>query len=163
MQFSRRKQNRLQEYDYSTPNAYFITICTKDRKCYFWDKMVVSCACSDKISLSKYGKIVCEYIMKIPQHYPSVSVDNFTVMPNHIHLLLQINTGNDGRPLAAPTVSRVINQVKGAISKEIGFSVWQKGFYDHVIRCGDDYTEVWKYIDNNPARWLEDELYIHEK
>ena len=94
---------------------------------------------------------------------PGSAVDTYVIMPDHIHLLLQINTGNDGRPLAAPTVSRVINQVKGAISKEIGFSVWQKGFYDHVIRRGDDYTEVWRYIDNNPARWLEDELYIHEK
>ncbi len=163
MDLPKRKPTRLIGYDYSTPGAYFITVCTKDRKSYFWAERALSCTCSDKISLSKYGEIVCEYVLKISEHYPSVTVDNFTVMPNHIHLLLQINTVNEGRPVAAPTVSRIINQVKGVISKKIGFSVWQKGFYDHVIRCGEDYMEVWKYIDNNPARWLEDELYIDEK
>ena len=85
------------------------------------------------------------------------------VMPNHVHLLLQIRTDIDGRPMAAPTVSSVINQMKGSISKQIGFSVWQKGFYDHVVRGEQDYREIWNYIDGNPARWAEDKLFIIDR
>jgi hypothetical protein len=62
--------------------------------------------------------------------------------------------------MAAPTISTAVNQLKGIISKQIGFSVWQKGFYDHVIRGKQDYLEIWNYIDGNPYRWQEDELLI---
>lgn len=88
-----------------------------------------------------------------------ISVDAFVIMPNHIHLLLQINTDEDGRPMAAPTVSMVVNQMKGAVTKQIGHSVWQKGFYDHIIRGEKDYLDVQKYIEDNPYKWEEDEMY----
>lgn len=78
--------------------------------------------------------IVQQDIRDIPGYYPTITVDHAVIMPNHIHLLLQINTDIDGRPMAAPTISTVINQTKGVISKKAGFPVWQKGFYDHVIR-----------------------------
>ena len=81
-------------------------------------------------------------------------------MPNHMHLLLQINTDIDGRPMTAPTISTVINQTKGIISKKAGFSVLQKGFYDHVIRNDNDYRDIWNYIEWNPGKWTEDKLYI---
>ena len=61
--------------------------------------------------------------------------------------------------IAAPTISMVINQTKGAVSKKAGFSVWQKGFYDHVIRNDKDYQDIWSYIEGNPSRWAEDKLY----
>ena len=64
--------------------------------------------------------------------------------------------------MAAPTFSTVINQIKGVISKKAGFSVWQKGFYDHVIRGEQDYLDVWNYIDGNPGKWAEDKLYISD-
>ena len=109
--------------------------------------------------LTKYGKMVDEIILSIPAHYPSVSVDDYVIMPNHIHLLLQIHTDPDGRPMAAPTIQTVVNQMKGAASKWAGFSLWQKGFYDHIVRNDRDYQEILRYIQGNPAKWLEDKLY----
>ena len=66
----------------------------------------------------------------------------------------------DGRPMAAPTISTVVNQMKGFVSKKAGFSVWQKGFYDHVIRGAQDYADVWNYIEGNPSRWMDDALCV---
>ena len=114
--------------------------------------------CKKEVMLTKYGKMVDEVILSIPAHYPSVSVDDYVIMPNHIHLLLQIHTDPDGRPMA-PTIQTVVNQMKGAASKWAGFSLWQKGFYDHIVRNDRDYQEIIRYIQGNPAKWLEDKLY----
>ena len=64
--------------------------------------------------------------------------------------------------MAAPTVSMIVNQLKGAVSKQVGFSLWQKGFYDHVVRGEADYREIWQYIQGNPGRWVEDKLYSED-
>ncbi len=91
--------------------------------------------------------------------YECVFVDNYVIMPNHIHLLIRIE--NDSRRTQfAPTVSRIIKQFKGSVTKQLGMSVWQKGFYDHVVRDEYDYQVRWQYIDENPPKWAEDELYI---
>ena len=81
-------------------------------------------------------------------------------MPNHIHLLLQIQTDADGRLISAPTISTVVRLMKRETSRQIGFGIWQRGFHDHVIRGERDYQEIWTYIDNNPAKWAEDRFYI---
>ena len=65
---------------------------------------------------------------------------------------------DNGRPMTAPTIATVVNQMKGIVSKKVGFAVWQKGFYDHIIRGDADYREVWEYIENNPGKWAEDKL-----
>ena len=160
MELPTRKPNRLTEYDYSTPNAYFITVCTQDRKNLFWTDAGAPVDCPENIPLTNLGMMVKQVVYDIARHYPSITVDHAVVMPNHIHLLLQIKTDIDGRPMAAPTISTVINQTKGAASKMAGFSVWQKGFYDHVIRNDNDYRDIWNYIEGNPAKWAEDNLYI---
>lgn len=160
MELPRRKQNRLAEYDYSTANAYFITICTKNRRNLFWKDMTAIIDRPENVPLTKPGRTVWQSILDIPKHYPVIQVDRFVVMPNHIHLLLQINADAGGRPMAAPTISVVINQLKGAASKKAGFPIWQKGFYDHVIRGERDYLEIWNYIEGNPGKWAEDQLYI---
>ena len=162
MELPKRKQNRLTEYDYSTPNAYFITICTQNRKNLFWKDVRNTIGCPENIPLTDIGMMVKQVILDIPKHYPAITVDHAVIMPNHIHLLLQINTDADGRPMAAPTISTVINQTKGAASKIAGFSVWQKGFYDHVIRSEQDYLDIWNYIEGNPSKWEEDKLYISD-
>ena len=113
--------------------------------------------------MTDLGMMVKQVIYDISRHYPAITVDHAVVMPNHIHLLLQINTDTDGRPMAAPTISTVINQMKGVISKNAGFSVWQKGFYDHVIRNDNDYRDIWNYIEGNPGKWSEDKLYISHR
>ena len=160
MELPKRKPNRLTEYDYSTPNAYFITVCTQDRKNLFWTDVRAAIEYPENIPLTNLGMMVKQVIYDITRHYPAITVDHAVVMPNHIHLLLQINTDIDGRPMAAPTISTVINQMKGVISKKAGFSVWQKGFYDHVIRNDNDYRDIWNYIEGDPGKWAEDKLYI---
>ena len=160
MTFPQRKPNRLTEYDYSTPNAYFLTICTENRKNLFWKDVGAIIDRPENIPLTNLGCLVRQCIIEIPMHYPMISVDNFVVMPNHIHLLLQIHTDADGRSLIAPTISTVVRLMKGTVSKQAGFSVWQKGFYDHVIRNDKDYQSIWNYIQGNPSKWTEDQLYI---
>ena len=160
MEFPRRKQIRLAKYDYSSANAYFITICTKNRKNLFWQNVGAIIDRPENVPLTALGAIVRNCIEEIPTHYPAVSVDQYVIMPNHIHLLLQIHTDGNGRSMIAPTISTVVRLMKGAVSRTAGFPVWQKGFYDHVIRGEQDYREIWNYIEGNPGKWTEDKLYI---
>ena len=162
MDLPKRKPNRLPEYDYSTPGAYFITICTKDRKNLFWGNVGASIARPQDVQLSAFGKIVDHAIRQISIHYPAISVDHYVIMPNHIHLLLQIHTNENGRAMLAPTVSRVVQQLKGSITKQIGSSVWQKLYHDHVIRGEQDFRKIWEYIDNNPMQWALDCFYTFD-
>lgn len=159
MEIPQRKPNRLSDYDYSTPGAYFITFCTKDHKCLFWKAVGASIARPQTPQLSNYGAIVDAAIRSIPNHYPAISVDHYVVMPNHIHLLLRISSDSNGLPMAAPSISRVVQQLKGIVTKQIGHSVWQKLFHDHIIRNEKDYLKIWEYIDSNPAIWTDDCFY----
>ena len=88
MALPQRKTNRLPDYDYSTPGAYFITICTKERKCLFWENVGASIARPQTPQLSRYGLIADAAFQNIPNCYPEISLDHYVVMPNHIHLLL---------------------------------------------------------------------------
>ena len=107
----------------------------------------------------KSGKKAEQGILDISKHYESVKVDYYVVMPNHIHLLLSLCAS--GRSMTAPTIGRVVQQLKGSISKKAGFSCWQKSFYDHIIRNQTDYNEICEYIENNPLKWKEDRFYIN--
>jgi len=97
-------------------------------------------------------------IRAIPDHYPGISVDQYIIMPDHVHLILALrHIGPDGRQIAAPTpLSNVIQQMKRITSKQAGISLWQKGFYDHVIRNDEDLANVRQYIRNNPLKWIQD-------
>ena len=163
MELPKRKPNRLADYDYSQPNAYFITICTKNKEQLFWKKVGASIARPEQINLSAYGKIVEEAIINISTHYPMITVDNYVIMPNHIHLLLQTQTDHNGRAMLAPTISVVVQQMKGYITKKIGTSIWQKLFHDHVVRGEKDYLKIWNYIEGNPSKWEEDCFYVKEE
>lgn len=158
MEQPKRKPTRLKEYDYSSAGVYFITVCTKNKKPLFWNNVGASIARPHSALLSVYGKIVDDAIRQIPIHYPDINIDNYVVMPNHIHLLLSIEGDTNGRPMVAPTISRVIQQMKGYVSKQIGYSIWQKLFIDHIIRNERDYIEHYTYIENNPIKWEFDEL-----
>lgn len=160
MEFKQRKKNRLVSYDYSSNGAYFVTICAKDRKNLFW-AVGASSARPNEIALSDIGLIVERAIQSIPIHYPQVSVDHYVIMPNHVHLLLQIYE-DERRAMLAPTVSRVIQQMKGYVSKRVGTGIWQKSFYDEIARNEQDYLAYWNYIEGNPLKWAEDEYYFEE-
>lgn len=149
-----RKRNRLKHYDYSSCGAYFITICTSDRRNYFWNGVGATIGRPQDVDLSQYGKLVDEAINNIPSIYPALKLDHYVIMPVHIHLLLIIRADEYGRPMVAPTISRVVQQLKGYITKRIGHSIWQKLFFDHVIRNRQDYEEHVKYICDNPVKWV---------
>lgn len=136
-----------------SPGAYFLTLCTSERKNYFWEKVGATIGRPKKAELSFYGKIVDEAISDIPKIYSSVTVDHYVIMPDHIHLLLTIHSDEFGRPMVAPTIERIIKQFKGFVTKRLGVSIWQKLFFDHVIRNKSDYDEHAKYIEENPSRW----------
>lgn len=162
MDYPKRKHNRLAQYDYNTPGAYFVTVCTKDRRELFWADVGASIARPQDIALSEFGAVVEKAIQNIPSHYPAVNVDKYVIMPNHIHLMLRICCDADGRPMVAPTISTVVQQMKGYVTKAIGSSLWQRSFHDHVVRDEKDYREIWQYIDENPMKWEEDVFFPKE-
>ncbi len=154
-----RKQNRIEQYDYSSSGAYFVTVCTAGREKVFWEslpKSAVGAAISrpQAIPLSPAGQITEKAICQIGEHYDSVRVDKYCIMPDHIHMIIRINSSENGRILSAPTLSTVVGQMKRWVSKHIGHSVWQKSFYDHAVRNRADYEEIWRYIDENPLKYL---------
>ena len=159
MRLPQRKPNRLQYFDYSLPGAYFITICTKNRQNLFWKDPHAAIVSPDDIVLSPWGQIVASAILNIPSRYPAVSLDHYVVMPNHVHLLLQIQTDPQGGIISTPPISVIVQQLKGYCTKQIGTSVWQKLYHDHVIRDENDYKKIWEYIDNNVTQWEMDCFY----
>lgn len=149
--FHSRKNPRLKRYDYTTPNYYFITICTWEKRCIFWNRG----------KLNQYGEIAKQGLEEITQHFPYVVVDKFVVMPNHVHaiLILQADKTN---------ISTVVGQYKSIVSKRIhefdaDCKVWQTSFHDHVIRNQKDYERIWLYIEANPARWEDDCFFLSEQ
>ena len=152
--------NRLSLFDYSQPGYYFITICTKTPHSIL--RRGAQCAPAPLPPLTSAGLAAERFLLEIPVHYPMISVDHYVVMPNHVHLILVITAGHigtDGRTVCAPTVSRVVRGWKEAVTKQIGVSIWQKSFHDHIIRTETDYLRIWNYIDTNPAKWREDCYY----
>ena len=149
-----RKINRLPFYDYSQNGAYFVTVCTQDRR------RILSDIVGDGFPVPKpYGMIAEKLIQQIPMKYPAVCIDAYVIMPDHIHLLLRIDplTGT-GDP--SPTLGSIIGWYKYQATKQInltsgsqGQRIFQRSYYDHVIRNQQDYLEAWQYIQNNPRAW----------
>lgn len=181
----KRRPNRLSGYDYAQAGAYFITVCTRGREPVFWCAPDAVGAHSVRpprpepplpelsaeigqaplpagAVFSSEGQAVVAAIGEIPRRYPMVTVDASAVMPNHVHLLLQIHGGNDGaigRTMCAPTVSRVVKHWKEAVTKRIHRTVWQRSFHDHIIRNEPEYRLVGAYILSNPVRWQQDRFH----
>lgn len=150
-----RKQNRLTGYDYSKEGAYLVTICTKNKEHILSDVVGADIIRPGYVVLNEYGKLVNYAIETIPKCYPNISVDKHIIMPNHIHMIVVINEQNPQK-----TLSTVVGQMKRWVSKQIGESIWQKTFHDHVIRDEEEYLIKWNYIDTNPSRWTEDDYYV---
>ena len=142
--FPKRKNPRMSHYDYTQPGYYFITICTKDKKCIF----------GAPCCLNPYGQAAKWGLDEIEKHTKGIKVDKYVVMPNHIHAILVLtdNTAD---------LSVVVGQYKSAVTrriheKEQNIKVWQASYHDHVIRNEQDYLKIWNYIDTNPIRWEKD-------
>jgi len=158
-----RKPNRLKDYDYSQEGCYYVTICTEDKTNYFGS------VADEKMILNKYGNIAHENWLKILEHFEDVSLDEFIVMPNHVHgIIVIVNEDNAGNaymhslPNTSRTkmlLSRIIQQYKSSVSRNIRkiyhlktFS-WQKSFYDHIIRDEKDLSNIREYIYHNALKW----------
>ena len=172
-ELKKRKDNRLKYYNYSSPGAYFITMCTAGRINLFWNNapdiqavcwnpVGANCVRPQNLPLSDIGEIVLKELEEWGRTYEKVSLSSFVVMPNHLHVLVVISEDEYGRPQVAPTIDRMVKQFKGTVTKKVGISIWQKSFHDHIIRSREDYNEHLKYITENPMRWQYDELYGEE-
>jgi len=146
-----RKTIRLQGYDYSKSGVYFVTVCVTDRH------MLLGNVIENKVVLTEIGQIVEDAIQVIPSVYDSVSVERHVVMPNHVHMLLVLRSALDH---AAPSVSRIIQQWKGIITKQATFAFWQRSFHDRIIKDRDKYQMITEYIENNPRNWKQDRFYV---
>ena len=161
-----RKPNRLATFDYSRGGAYFLTICTQDRKRIL--SKIVGTKVGDgaydipQIQLTRIGKIVEKYILST-SNIKGVSVVEYVIMPNHIHLILCVD--DDGTSRApSPTkqnsiASHTVSTLKRFVNKEIGENIFQRSFYDRIIRNNDEYMEICNYVRLNPDNWENDELY----
>ncbi len=162
MSLPNRKTIRLKDYDYSANGVYFVTICSKDRQHLFWNVGAISDRPPKQPDLTRIGHIAEKLINQTPKIYSDIHIDKYTVMPNHVHILISINKpdyAETRRSLIAPTISRIIKQYKSAVTKEAGMSIWQKSFHEHIVRDEQEYQQIWRYIDENPLKWQQDCYY----
>ena len=152
-----RKRNRLERYDYSSAGMYFITICTKNKERLLGT--VTESAESPSVRLSEFGTIIQQQIHSI-NNVAFIHVENFVVMPNHIHMILSIadhQVPQTGR--ANELLPSTIGGFKRLCKKRIGWDVFQRSYYDNVIRTQKRFDLIWNYIEDNPRRWKEDCFY----
>lgn len=168
-----RKPLRLKNYDYSSQGSYYITICTKNRKNLFWQNGVPSSRrdnpCGCPLEYSHLG-IIADRTIPIIENKYSVVIDKYVIMPNHIHMLIQFPKWAGASP--APTLSQVIGAYKSLVANQwlqvckdnqtkMG-AIWQRSFFEEIIRNESHYLHVWNYIDTNPYRWSEDEYFLED-
>ena len=161
MEFKQRKRTRLPEYDYSTPGAYFVTICTQDKKHYFGEITGFT------MHLSAIGQIVINEVETASKYNPNVEIINYVVMPNHVHLMIRISDDCDDMLKMDRDISEVVRKIKACVtrySKRYGLlskdsKLWQTSYHDHIVRGREDYQNIWEYIDTNVQRWEKDRYY----
>lgn len=160
MALPQRKRNRLKFYDYSSAGCYFVTICTHNGEWLF----------GDSNELSNAGKIVDEQIQAIKTHYSDIKIDNYVIMPNHIHMMVTI--GCEAMPDEENTIcgevlgknthnslEKIVGLFKSGVTREVHkvepkiLKVWQRSYFDHIIVGKKEYDEIWDYVDANPIRW----------
>jgi putative transposase len=178
-----RRSIRLKEYDYAQAGAYFITICVQGRECVLGEVV------NGEMRLTDWGRVVQYEWEQLPQRFPNVQCDAFVVMPNHAHGIVVITDDGRGTAGRAPTASRapttsraptaeqfgkpvpgslptIVRSFKSAVTKRIndtrdtpGAVFWQRNYWEHVIRNDADLARIREYIQNNPARWMDDQLH----
>ena len=143
-----RKRIRIRDYDYSKENVYFITICIKNRL-----ELLGRIIKENYIELTPEGKIVKHNINKIEEIYDNAIIDEYIIMPNHIHMLLEIKYRKD------VSISKIIKHYKTNVSKEVTYSIWQKSFYEHIVRNEKEYLKIKEYVRNNIINWKNDKYF----
>ena len=155
MSVQKRKSPRLKEYDYSLPGAYFVTVCTKEKKCLLSEFVGEGLCPLPENRLTPIGEEIKSSIRFINDNYPGVTIDRYVIMPNHIHLIVIIETGGDG----TPPLQDIIGRLKSYTTGKYGAELWQRSYHDHIIRGEEDYQKIWNYIDENPLKWEVDCFY----
>ena len=155
----KRKHPRLDNYDYSSTGAYFVTICTQNRRCVL-SRIVgrgLAPAETTEIEYTLFGEIAEKQLFLLADRYPYLTIDQYVIMPNHIHAILILN-GETAGASPRPTVTDIVCAYKSLTTRECkknGFEgkLFQTSFYEHIIRGRKDYEEIVKYIYENPKRW----------
>ena len=155
--FKPRKRNRKLGFDYSSEAIYFVTICCKDRV-HFFGKII-----NGEMYLNESGKIVNSQINWLEEQYGYCHVHNAVVMPNHVHILLEI-WKSENPDVKVKSLSSLIGAFKTTASKQIhladnGDFAWQRSFHDHIVRNETRYQIIFNYISENPGKWEEDKFY----
>ncbi|MDO8519330.1 MAG: transposase [Deltaproteobacteria bacterium] len=157
-----RKKLRLKWYDYSQAGGYFVTICARDRACLFGRVI------GGKMEMNEAGKNIESVWKRLPERFPQIKLDEFVIMPNHIHGILIIDGVGAIHELPLPrrrqmTLPMAMGFLKMNTSKHInnwrktpGLPVWQRNYYEHIIRDERDLVKIREYIANNPLKWDED-------
>ena len=166
MELPKRKPNRLSSYDYDREGTYFLTICTQDRQCLLSKIVGGGAYDAPENQLTDFGKIAEKYILS-GNRMDRITVEKYVIMPNHIHLLLTVDMNSGGTSKApSPTnaiVPHFVSTFKRFCHREIGKTIFQRSYHDHVIRNEQDYLKIWNYIEGNPSKWEEDCFYVKEE
>ncbi len=169
-----RKSLRLKDYDYTQNGAYYVTICAHNRRCVFGNVR------SGEMMLNDAGTMTEEWWKKLPDRFPGIEMDEFIVMPNHLHGIINIvgapfmGALNEDRATikVAPTLGQLIGAFKSITTNEYIRNVktnnwpsfnrqfWQRNYYEHVIRNESDLNCIREYIVINPTKWEQDEYYV---
>lgn len=152
----RRRSIRLKNYDYSQAGAYFVTLCTHNRECLFGEIL------DDVLQLNESGRVLQKTWEDLPNHYHHVELDAWIIMPNHVHGVIILTPASTNTRHGLPEIiralksfsSRHINKMHGTP----GRAIWQRNYWEHVIRNEADLLRITEYIQNNPAQWALDQL-----
>ncbi len=165
----KRKRNRLHGFDYGTEGCYFITLCTNNRQQLFRMEhpvIVGNDLCVVPHDLPLQNRILRKWIKETEQKFQTIRFDNYIIMPDHIHFIVNITERHAGRSLQdamrffkAMTTNEYIRAVKNGLLPTYDKKIWQKSYYDHIIRNEQDYIQTIQYIANNPEKWM----LVHEK
>lgn len=161
----KRKNLRLKNFDYSQAGYYFITICTKDKQKLLSNIAEGGSFDAPTIELTLIGKEIVKTIDFIENQDANILFDKYVIMPNHLHAIIILQGEPGGR--GSPPLQKIIEQMKSFTNKRYneinrtrGLILWQRSYYDHIIRNEKVYKEIWSYIDTNPSKWEEDKYHI---
>ncbi len=163
-----RRSIRLQHYDYAQTGVYFITLCTLNRECLFGKIL------AGEMHLNKLGTIVRDEWLQTPCLRPNIRLGEWVVMPNHFHGIVEINGQSKSRrgvlhtpssdvyPIIkspSQTLGAMVRGFKSAVTRRANIPVWQRNYWEHIIRNQDSHHDIATYITNNPAQWETDSLH----
>ena len=160
MNKTERKLNRISGYDYGQEGSYFVTLCTQNRACLFqMEQSVGNGLCAVPYTLP--NQIIHKWIAETQQKFSNIKIDKYAVMPDHLHLIITIEQQCSGGSLPdimhffkTMTTNEYMRGIKAGLLPPFNKKLWQKSYYDHVIRNQQGYQEIWEYIENNPAKWM---------